>query len=100
MLERSSNDLWDEDSDAGGDELAVLHQAYVTSIRQHRRLMGDLCATLERIADALKGAGIDGEARSLIADGIEGHVDRARAIVAGIDKALTLAALTRPIGRQ
>jgi hypothetical protein len=80
----------------GGSELALLHKAYVTSIKQHRALMGDLCATLERLADVLEAADLDHSARSAISAGIDRHVDQARAIVAEIDQALTSAALTRP----
>jgi hypothetical protein len=83
-----------------GAELALLHRAYVTSIRQHRALMGDLCATLARLADVVEAAGLDATARSAISAGIDRHVDQARAIVADIDQALTLAALTRPMGRH
>lgn len=99
MSSRSSSDLWDDDT-GGESELALLHKAYLASIRQHRALMGDLCATLVRLADVVEAAGLDQSARSAISAGIDRHVDQARAIVADIDQALTLAAVTRPIGRH
>jgi hypothetical protein len=83
-----------------GDELATLHRAYLASIRQHRALMGDLCQTLARLADVMDAAGVEEETRSAIAAGIDRHVDQARAIVADIDRALTLAAIGRPVGRH
>ncbi len=100
MSSMMSTDFWDEGGDGNGGEPAMLHQAYVTSIRQHRALMGDLCATLARLADVVETAGLDQSARSAISDGIDRHVDQARAIVADIEQALTLAAVTRPIGRH
>jgi hypothetical protein len=81
-------------------DLTVLHRAYLESIKQHRALMGDLCATLNRLADVLDTSGLDPKARSAIADGIDRHVDQAMAIVADIDHALTRAAVTRPLGRH
>src|SRR4051794_25825141 len=101
-----SIDPWNDqghgnDQGFGGEgELALLHKAYLTSIRQHRALMNDLCATLVRLGDVVESAGLEQSARSAISDGIERHVDHARAIVADIDQALTLAAMTRPIGRH
>jgi hypothetical protein len=81
-------------------ELALLHRTYLASIRQHRLLMGDLCTTLSRLADVMETAGLEEATRSAIAAGIDRHVDQARAIVADIDRALTLAAVTRPIARH
>jgi hypothetical protein len=81
-------------------ELIMLHKAYLASIRQHRVLMGDLCTTLARLADVMETAGLEEATRSAIAAGIDRHVDQARAIVADIDRALTLAAVTRPLARH
>jgi hypothetical protein len=97
-LNHSPDDL--DDTLHPGGELALLHRAYLTSIRQHRALMGDLCATLEHLADVVEAADLDATSRSAIADGIDRHVDQARAIVADIDLALTRAAVTRPIARH
>jgi hypothetical protein len=83
-----------------GGDLAMLHRAYLASIRQHRLLMGDLCTTLARLADVMEAAGLEEAARSAIAAGIDRHVDQARAIVADIDRALTLAAVSRPMARH
>jgi hypothetical protein len=81
-------------------ELVMLHRAYLASIRQHRLLMGDLCSTLARLADVMETAGLEETTRSAIAAGIDRHVDQARAIVADIDRALTMAAVTRPLARH
>ena len=81
-------------------DLVMLHRAYLASIRQHRLLMGDLCTTLARLADVMETSGLEETARSAIAAGIDRHVDQARAIVADIDRALTLAAVSRPAARH
>src|SRR5262245_53910990 len=90
---------WDEEEHVG-DELAALHKAYLSSIRPHRALMGDLCQTLSHLADAIDASGLDVSSRTAIADGIGRHVGQARAIVADIELALTRAAVARPAARH
>ena len=82
----------DGDADESGAELDILHRAYMSSIRQHRVLVGDLCATLARLGDAIESAGLEPAERLALVEGIDRHVDQARGIVAGIDTALTRAA--------
>jgi len=57
MSSTSAVETWDEEERVG-DELAALHQAYLSSIRQHRVLMGDLCQTLSHLADAIDASGL------------------------------------------
>jgi hypothetical protein len=103
MLSRSQIETWDEPDETDPDSfagLAALHGAYLASIREHRALMADLGATLARLGDAIAAATIAAEERSSLMAGIDLHADRARAIVASIDRALTLAAVTRPAGQH
>ena len=100
MTHQSLIEPWNDEAESPGDELILLQRAYLASIKQHRALMGDLCKTLERIGDVVEAANLDQSARSAISAGIDRHVDEARAIVAGIDNALTLASRSRPMARH
>jgi len=93
MLIQPTIPVWNDEDEESGAELAVLHQAYMTSIQQHRLLVGDLCATLARLGAAIETAALAPDERLALVAGIDRHVDQARGIVAGIDTALTRAAV-------
>ena len=84
---------WDSDTEDSGADLDMLHRAYMTSIHQHRVLVGDLCMTLARLGAAIESAAMSPEERVALVAGIDRHVDQARGIVACIDTALTRAAI-------
>lgn len=103
MLSRSQIELWDRADEADPTPIAglsALHGAYLASIREHRALVVDLGATLARLGAAVDAAEIAADERSSLRAGIDRHSDSARAILEGIDRALTIASVTRPVGRH
>jgi len=96
MLTYSAQAAWGDDVEMPELDLADLHRAYVLSIRQHQRLVGDLCTTLSKLGSVIEDSPLDSLQRDALAAGIGRHVDLARCIIAGIDTALTCASPTRP----
>jgi hypothetical protein len=96
MMNPAFTDQRSDKIDEVEEAFAQLHQAYLLSIRQHRALVGDLCATLIRLEAALDAVEIDPKERRALTAGIGRHVDAARAIVSHIDGTLTTAAAAAP----
>jgi hypothetical protein len=94
MLTTTERLDWD-DAEASASDLTELHHIYMSSIRQHRHLLTELCKTLSKLGVAIDDSLLDSHKRDALSAGIGHHVDLALAIIADIDGALSLSALTR-----
>lgn len=88
--------IWTDAVEASAPDITDLHRVYMSSIRQHQRLLDELCSTLSRLGVAIDNSPLDSQERVALSAGIERHVDQARGIIAGIDNVLTYSAPTRP----
>jgi hypothetical protein len=96
MLTLSARQAWNDDVEIAAPDLTDLHRTYMSSIRQHQKLLGELCTTLAKLGTAINNSPLDSQDRDALAAGIGSHVDLALGIIAGIDSALTHSAPTRP----
>lgn len=96
MLTSNARLDWNDGTGMSTPDLTELHRAYMLSIRQHQRLLGELCATLSSLGVAIDNSPLDSQMRDALSAGVGRHVDLARGIIAGIDSALSFSAPTRP----
>ncbi len=97
MLTYTARQDWnDEDVEVSAPDLTELHYAYMSSIRQHQRLLSELCQTLSKLGVAIDSSPLDRQERSALSAGIGHHVDLALGIIADIDGALSFSAPSRP----
>jgi hypothetical protein len=97
MLTYTARQTWDDDDvEMSAPDLTELHHAYMSSIRQHQRLLAELCKTLSKLGVAIDSSPLDSQERNALSAGIGNHVDLALGIIADIDGALSFSAPTRP----
>ena len=95
MLNQAARLTLDDDVEVTSLDLTDLHRVYMSSIRQHQKLLTELCKTLSKLGVAIDTAPLELHERDALAAGLDQHVTSALGIIAGIDSALSFSAPLR-----